>query len=919
MKTTFCLMLLLSITVLFAEVLFYDDFNRADGAVGNGWTNIGPANIVIENNSMKIVSSSFQGVRRDFVDLNITSGIYYVSYDWKIVSNDWLADAFPNGTITYLRHDYQGNLYYDNTSDFSAPISIGNLALGDWANIKWEVNLNTNRFSLWINSTLMVNNISGNVVNDFTRFTFRAGSGSSVTQYIDNFFVYDETPPAPPDNLIATGTVNDITLSWTGTTQDFLSYKIYRKTTSPADEFLAEIPGTQNSYVDNNVMANTDYFYRVKSVTMGVIESEFSTEVTAHLQPSVSVYPKTINIEVGQCFSASSEFSITNVGNYPLTYYISENSRYLTDGFRASYLLNESVDVETANKLDGTIDESELTPDGYENCNNTIVSGTFEAYDTKNQYSNNRLSYITTNPNYGIIGSFEEAVIELNVNAQFLTAGNYTDILFINSNDPETPSISLTVVINVLPPIPSINPQSFEIKINAENMTRNVSFQLENSGSGFLQYQLNGSDSFLSCNLNNYTLLGEFNNHLYYISNNTSTWAEAKDSCINAGGHLVTITSQTENNWISSQYTSQAWIGLTDEIQEGDFRWVTNEPLVFERWWPGQPDNYDGGEDYCEINYGGVGYWNDQKNDHSWDGRLIKHILEIDNISHSSILSFPKDAGSLTMHSSTQLLMYVNGANLPDGIYETSIILLTNANAPLNSLEYPVVVKVDKNPPNAPLGLFFDETQSDMNQIYLSWTANPVEENINKYKIWRRGINDSTWSLKRIVDSNQTWFIDNQFSGLDATAVYYRVSAIDWVDNESAPSNEVMAWLQRFRAPSNVQIANIANRDLQLSWSPVTQTISGLPGTPSCYVIYKSQYPSPISDFDFLGVSFEEEFTHQWALFFQPIDRLFYIVTAYGGSMTRINDLIARKQTWKYGELEQVLQQDESNYYDMKQ
>ena len=171
MKRTFMLFCMMMIVYLqYGSVLFYDDFNRTEGtAVGNSWTNIGPVSPLIENSAMKITSTSLQGVRRDFTSLGITSGTYYISYDWKITSNNWLADAFPNGTITYLRHDYEGNLYYDNTSDFSNPVLMGSLALNTWANFKMKVNLDTDRFSIWINNVLVIDNIAGLAVSDFTR------------------------------------------------------------------------------------------------------------------------------------------------------------------------------------------------------------------------------------------------------------------------------------------------------------------------------------------------------------------------------------------------------------------------------------------------------------------------------------------------------------------------------------------------------------------------------------------------------------------------------------------------------------------------------------------------------------------------------------------------------------------------------
>src|SRR5512133_746131 len=151
------LALLAMLSLAWSNVLFYDDFNRTENsAAANGWTNIGPVSPVIETGAMKIVSIALQGARRDFTSLGITSGIYYVSYDWKITSNNWLADAFPNGTVTYLRHDYEGNLYYDNTSDFSNSVVMGSLALNTWASFKLKVNLDTDRFSVWVNDVLVV-------------------------------------------------------------------------------------------------------------------------------------------------------------------------------------------------------------------------------------------------------------------------------------------------------------------------------------------------------------------------------------------------------------------------------------------------------------------------------------------------------------------------------------------------------------------------------------------------------------------------------------------------------------------------------------------------------------------------------------------------------------------------------------------
>ena len=79
----------------------------------------------------------------------------------------------------------------------------------------------------------------------------------------------------------------------------------------------------------------------------------------------------------------------------------------------------------------------------------------------------------------------------------------------------------------------------------------------------------------------------------------------------------------------------EAWIGLTDEFQEGTFVWVTGEPLAYQNWAPGEPnDAWPGvGEDYgilsppVEIDINVPGSWNDLPNN---PARVKSWIVEWD-------------------------------------------------------------------------------------------------------------------------------------------------------------------------------------------------------------------------------------------------------------------------------------------------
>lgn len=113
-----------------------------------------------------------------------------------------------------------------------------------------------------------------------------------------------------------------------------------------------------------------------------------------------------------------------------------------------------------------------------------------------------------------------------------------------------------------------------------------------------------------------------FNGHSYYRSTGSMTWTDARQACINMGGHLVTSTTLEENNFLFGLWPN-GWIGLTDEVTEGVWRWVTGEPFTWAYWNGGEPNN-SGNEDY--IQFVGGGRWNDLPN------VSLPYVLEFDYI-----------------------------------------------------------------------------------------------------------------------------------------------------------------------------------------------------------------------------------------------------------------------------------------------
>jgi len=107
-----------------------------------------------------------------------------------------------------------------------------------------------------------------------------------------------------------------------------------------------------------------------------------------------------------------------------------------------------------------------------------------------------------------------------------------------------------------------------------------------------------------------FTSQTNYNGHSYYRSTTSMTWTSAKVACENMGGHLVTMNSAAENNFVFQTWPS-GWIGFNDEVVEGQWRWVTGEPVTYTNWNPGEPNNA-GNEDYAQ--FVGGGRWNDLPN-----------------------------------------------------------------------------------------------------------------------------------------------------------------------------------------------------------------------------------------------------------------------------------------------------------------
>ncbi len=100
-------------------------------------------------------------------------------------------------------------------------------------------------------------------------------------------------------------------------------------------------------------------------------------------------------------------------------------------------------------------------------------------------------------------------------------------------------------------------------------------------------------------NIAGFTKLGEYNGHGYYLSDASENWAQAKTQAENAGGYLVTMNDQAENDFVQANLGSElVLIGYNDAVTEGVGSWATTEPVTLDLSYGNSPEN-----DYAVMNF----------------------------------------------------------------------------------------------------------------------------------------------------------------------------------------------------------------------------------------------------------------------------------------------------------------------------
>lgn len=98
----------------------------------------------------------------------------------------------------------------------------------------------------------------------------------------------------------------------------------------------------------------------------------------------------------------------------------------------------------------------------------------------------------------------------------------------------------------------------------------------------------------------------------FIVVRNPKTWRDAQNFAKSYGGRLAVIDCKEKQDLIYSKVRSigDAWIGVTDEANEGVWLYTDGRPAtIYSNWNSGEPNNA-GNEDYAEM-YMASGKWND--------------------------------------------------------------------------------------------------------------------------------------------------------------------------------------------------------------------------------------------------------------------------------------------------------------------
>uniref|UniRef100_UPI00398F787E mannose-binding protein-like n=1 Tax=Pristiophorus japonicus TaxID=55135 RepID=UPI00398F787E len=103
---------------------------------------------------------------------------------------------------------------------------------------------------------------------------------------------------------------------------------------------------------------------------------------------------------------------------------------------------------------------------------------------------------------------------------------------------------------------------------------------------------------------------------LLVASSKKANFENAKRICRKAGGELVSPRNSVENEalaTLTAEKKIRVFLGITAARSEGTFKYLNRDTVVYNNWFPGEPDNSDNNEDCVVFHENGT--WTDYRCD----------------------------------------------------------------------------------------------------------------------------------------------------------------------------------------------------------------------------------------------------------------------------------------------------------------
>ncbi|MFC1637338.1 hypothetical protein ACFL5Z_21160 [Planctomycetota bacterium] len=189
-------------------------------------------------------------------------------------------------------------------------------------------------------------------------------------------------------------------------------------------------------------------------------------------------------------------------------------------------------------------------------------------------------------------------------------------------------------------------------------------------------------------------IIPSFNDNYYELVEAPGiSWTDADEeaSAMTVGvmgefsGHLVTITSQAEQVFLSGVFGSslqEKWYGGFQDPDEpspdANWKWVTGEPWDYENWAGGEPNDEDGVEDGKEqylMGWSDELTWNDGELGTDWGGYVVEYEgseLLTDKATFGFVAKYKKGASVPT--GQTEFMFSAGGLNFHSSTYDWLVV-----------------------------------------------------------------------------------------------------------------------------------------------------------------------------------------------------------------------------------------------------